>query len=229
MYQLFGAAVLAKWFVWLSGGIAVLTMLAELVLGRPVPTGAPLLWWFWTSLGSGATMGALILFGLGSTGLFPKLCRLRPLCGVFPDLDGTWRGTLESSWPRVSARLENASAQSSAQLVSATLTVKARLLSIHLSLDTDSRYSDSETILVGVSKNGGDVPCLTYVFRNRTPNPLPTDSGIHHGAARLELRHEDGVPTLRGAYWTDRNWEKGLNTAGAGVFRKCGVASVPLI
>jgi hypothetical protein len=221
MYQLFGAAELAKWFLKLSGGIAVLTMLCVLAFGRPAPGGGlPLLWWFWTSLGTGATLGGAILFGLGSTGFFPKLCRLRPFRGRFPDLDGMWRGSLESNWPLVSVRLQNAPAQPPSQPVPATLRVKARLLSIHLSLETDSRYSDSETILVGVSKSGGDVPCLTYIYRNRTPSPLSTDSGIHHGAARLELRPENGVPTFRGTYWTDRNWEKGLNTAGAVVFRK---------
>lgn len=222
MYQTIGAAALARWFVKLAGVIAMLVMAAGLLLGRPAPNGVSLLWWAWTSLGTGATLGGAILFGLGSTGLFPKLCRLRPLRGTFPDLDGTWKGSLESNWPLVSARLESAPAQLPARPVAATLRVKARLLSVHLSLETASRYSDSETVLVGVSKSGGDVPCLTYVYLNRTPSPLPTDTGIHHGAARLELREEDGVPTLRGTYWTDRNWQKGLNTAGAAVFHKVG-------
>lgn len=228
MYQLFGAATLAKWFLWLSGGFSVLTMLGALAFGRATPEGGlPLVWWFWTSLSTGATAGALILFGLGSTGFFPKLCRLRPLCGMFPDLDGTWSGTLESNWPLISAQLPGPSASSSTIPVPAALKVKARLLSIHLSLETDSRYSDSETVLVGINKSGGDVPCLTYVYRNRTPRPVPTDSGDHHGAARLELRDEDGVPTLRGVYWTDRNWQKGLNTAGVAVFRKSKEGASP--
>ena len=225
MYQLIGPAALAKWFAWLAGCIAVLTMAAGLLIGRPTPAGVPLLWWFWTSLGTGVTVAGLVLFGLGNTGLFPWLCRLRPLNGIFPDLDGTWRGALASNWPLISARMPQAPAEPPAQPVPATLKVKARLLTVHLSLETDSKYSDSETVLVGVSKSGGDVPCLAYLYLNRTPSPLPTDTGTHHGAARLELRSEDGVPTLRGTYWTDRNWEKALNTAGTAVFHKVAAAA----
>lgn len=225
MYQLIGPATLAKWFAWLAGGIALLAMAASLLIGTPAAAGGLLLWRFWTSLGTGVTLGALLLFGLGSTGLFPKLCRLRPLNSVLPDLDGTWRGALVSNWPLVSARMQDVPAGPPAQPVPATLRIRARLLTVHLSLETDSRYSDSETVLVGVSKSGGDVPCLVYLYLNRTPSPLPTDTGTHHGAARLELRCEDGVPTLRGTYWTDRNWEKALNTAGTAVFQKVAAAA----
>lgn len=221
MYQLFGAAKLATWFTSLSGAIAIVTMLAGLLFGKPMPGGtAGLAWWFWTALGTGTTLGGLILFGLGSSALFPWLCRCRPLCGVFPDLDGTWNGTLTSNWPLVSAHLPRAPLDGPLQPVAATLHIKARLLSIHLTLETETRYSDSETVLVGIAKSGGETPSLTYVYRSRVPGPLPTDTGSHHGAARLELRHEDGAPTLRGNYWTDRNWERGLNTAGLAIFRK---------
>jgi len=221
MYQLFGAAKLATWFTSLSSVIAILTMVIGLASGRTVPGGTVAVgWWVWTSLGTGATLGGLILFGLGSSGLFPWLCRCRPLCGVFPDLDGTWKGTLESNWPQVSTRLPRAPLDGPLQPVAVTLRIKARLLSIHLTLETETRYSDSETVLVGIGKSGGETPSLTYVYRSRVPGPLPTDTQSHHGAARLELRDEDGVPTLRGNYWTDRNWERGFNTAGMAVFRK---------
>ena len=225
MYQLIGPAALAKWFALLAGSIAVLAMAASWLFGKPAASGGMLLWQVWTSLGTGVTLGALLLFGLGSTRLFPKLCRLRPLNSLLPDLDGTWRGDLDSNWPLVSARMQDAPAGPAAQPVPATLKVKARLLTVHLSLETDSKYSDSETVLVGVSKSGGDVPCLAYLYLNRTSSPLATDTGIHHGAARLELRREDGVPTLRGTYWTDRNWEKGLNTAGTAVFKRVAATS----
>lgn len=225
MYQLIGPAALAKWFAWLAGGIAVLVMAVSLLTGRTAAAGGLLLWQFWSSVGTGVTLGALLLFGVGSTGLFPRLCRLRLFNGLLPDLDGTWRGALVSNWPLVSARMPVTPAGPPAKPVPATLRVRARLLTVHLSLETDSRYSDSETVLVGVSKSGGDVPCLSYLYLNRTPSPVPTDTGIHHGAARLELRHEDGVPTLRGTYWTDRNWEKGLNTAGTAVFHKVPAAA----
>jgi hypothetical protein len=196
-------------------------MIVGMLIGKPVPSGPfHLGWWVWTSFGSGATAAAMVLFGLGGSGLFPWFCRRRMLQGIFPDLDGTWRGTLESNWPQISAHLPGATPATALQPVAATLRVKARLLSISVTLETDTRYSDSETVLVGIGKNNGDVPFLTYVYQNRTPNPQPSDTGFHYGAARLELRDEDGVPTLRGPYWTNRNWEKGLNTAGAAVFRK---------
>ena len=225
MYQLVGPAALARWFALLAGGIAVVAAAVTMFTTGPAADMGPLLWQMWTSIGTGVTLGALLLFGVGSTGLFPRLCRMRPLNGRLPDLDGMWQGALVSNWPLVSARMQEAPAGPAAQPVPATLRVKARLLTVHLSLETDNRYSDSETVLVGVSKSGGDVPCLAYLYLNRTPSPLPTDTGTHHGAARLELRNEDGVPTLRGTYWTDRNWEKGLNTAGTAVFQKVAAAA----
>lgn len=226
MYQLLGAAALAKWFTVLAGAVGVLTMVAALLLGKPEPSGAfPLGWWVWTSLGTGTTVASLLLFGVGNSSLFPRLCRLRVLRGTFPDLDGTWQGMLESNWPRVSQRQADGTLPPLLP-VAATLRVKARLLSVTVTMSTDTKYSDSETVAVGVSKSAGDVPCLTYVYRNRTPNPQPTDTGVHHGAARLELRDEDGTPTLRGTCWTDRMWQNGLNTAGLAVFRK-GQAGEP--
>lgn len=56
---------------------------------------------------------------------------------------------------------------------------------------------------------------LTYVFEGRVPRPKSTDVERFDGAADLEIYIPDaGELELKGKVWTNRNWPKGLNTAG---------------
>lgn len=61
---------------------------------------------------------------------------------------------------------------------------------------------------------------LNYSYHNVTLNPEVTDSGCHYGSARVEVHEEDKCITLEGVYWTNRNWNKGLNTAGMIFFKR---------
>ena len=86
-------------------------------------------------------------------------------------------------------------------------------------LDTKDSYSNSRTILAGVAKDPVSERCrLIYVYENTTPDPEQTDTEFHLGAAVLTLKDENGEGVLEGPYWTNRNWTKGLNTAGLARF-----------
>jgi len=55
---------------------------------------------------------------------------------------------------------------------------------------------------------------IHYVFDAVVDAPEPSDVDRFYGAARLEILGDGKGMTLQGAYWTDRNWQTGQNTAG---------------
>lgn len=60
---------------------------------------------------------------------------------------------------------------------------------------------------------------LSYIYRqDNQPNEIKkTDVEGFYGAALIDVFSEND---MRGLYWTNRNWYRGLNTAGEIVFRK---------
>lgn len=179
------------------------------------------------SASKGLSGAGLLVWVLGETSLFSFVCRCPGIRRFIPDLDGEWVGTLESNWPQVSSRLspDQVGQVAHSDTVTAPTEVsvrfQVRLFSVTMNLDTDTWYSDSETLLVGVERRpGSDMVEVRYIYRNRTRRPLPTDSGSHLGAAILDLERRDGEPVLSGQYWTNRNWHMGLNTAGILTLRR---------
>ncbi len=56
---------------------------------------------------------------------------------------------------------------------------------------------------------------LDYVFKSETVDPKTTDSDSYLGAARLKFSYvNESVMEMHGHYWTNRSWNRGLNTAG---------------
>lgn len=152
----------------------------------------------------------------------PALNRL-----VYPDLNGTWRGTLASNWPVIERMAKAAkgeaetfdpfSADGHTRLteVPMTLRVEASWFKIHVRMETDSQYSNSRTLTVTpVRGENGDPHKLCYVFENESRDPVSTDSSYHKGTAWLSITNGDTATVLDGQVWTERNWRKGLNTAG---------------
>jgi len=56
---------------------------------------------------------------------------------------------------------------------------------------------------------------IHYVYDAFVGLPDQSDVDRFYGAARLILVDDDGLIFLEGTYWTDRNWQKGFNTAGS--------------
>jgi hypothetical protein len=53
---------------------------------------------------------------------------------------------------------------------------------------------------------------LYYVFESEVANPLKTDVVGFQGSAKLRVSTDN---VLTGSYWTNRNYQNGLQTAGA--------------
>ena len=162
-----------------------------------------------------------LLFLFGQTLLFPWLCRLPALWRLFPNIDGEYEVELSSNWSIIQARTEGreleASADEKDNLLQRTgkMTITARLTQVDMRVKMDDDYLTSETVTCSLLPGqGGRTPTLFYVFESRVTVPKTTDSQYHLGAARLTIPHERSPSVLEGHYWTDRNWHKGLNTAG---------------
>lgn len=219
MYQIVGLPLLLKTFVWLVLGLAAVVALATLLM--EVPTG-----WGWAKLflsatGTGISIGMAVVAVLANGRVFPWCCRQRWTFGIFPDLAGEWVGELRSNWPRIAAR--GTDAVSDIELLSrpARATITTNLFTVCMELATDDRYSTSRTFTSGISKDPttGEV-AISYLYENSTLDPKSSDVSVHYGAAKLTLRREGKDLILEGPYWTNRAWNRGLNTAGIAKVRK---------
>lgn len=66
-----------------------------------------------------------------------------------------------------------------------------------------------------------DAPELTYVYEQFDPGPIAvTDTKNHYGAGHLIYNAKQDQ--FAGEYWTQRNGDRGLNTAGTLVLRRRG-------
>jgi hypothetical protein len=224
LYQIFGVKTLAIAYAAVAAGAAVVFVVVQAVLVPPSIWGWPE--FIWKPISIGLSAAAFLLWLLGQTRLFPMACRHRWTCNVFPDLDGNWEGNLTSNWPVIEARGEDGAEHRPLLNRPSTVRIHASLLEVRMTLETKDAYSNSTTILVGAAKDKVTGTCaLTYVFRNETPNPKVTDEQSHFGAAVLTLKREGDELVLTGPYWTNRNWRKGLNTAGIATFRKRSTAA----
>lgn len=113
----------------------------------------------------------------------------------FPDLQGTWVGTIRSTF----------SADSTAQTVSAiraTLVIRQTFASITCVLYTSESESHSTAAALTESEEGGVVR-LSYMYLNRPRVTVRDRSAIHDGSALLTLARSS-VNSLVGEYWTSR-------------------------
>jgi hypothetical protein len=224
MYAVIGLPRLLTAYATSAGMVTFAILIFDTLCLHKTPSGFGWVGEIWGGIGKGMSVAAF-LFGLGETAIFPWVCRLRLISRWIPDINGRWTGSLDSNWAQISARIsgENPAAAKPTQAVPINVTIKARLFSVSMTLESVSQYSYSETVTVSVLKHGAaDTLRLAYIYENHTPQPEPTDSGHHFGAAYLDLFGRGNLQSLEGNYWTNRNWTKGLNTAGRIVLqRKC--------
>jgi|LAHU01.1.fsa_nt_gb hypothetical protein len=120
---------------------------------------------------------------------------LHPWFVSTPDLNGSWKGELRSSWtdPNTGIRKEPTEAY---MVVRQTLsTIRARL---------STRKSASELLAGSIIHNEEGLHDFIGVYRNIPKMLERQDSPIHYGG--LLIRVNGNPPrTLCGEYWTDRN------------------------
>jgi hypothetical protein len=175
---------------------------------------------FWRVASTSVSISTLVVLGFGQSPLFSWVCRLPLLRKYFPPIDGDWQVTIRSNW-NVLGQLVGLPAGEILFSKQGKVTITSRLFSVRMTFQSDDKYSKSSTTIVGVRRDPehGSIE-LNYSYHNVTRNPEVTDSGCHYGSARVEIHDEKDGLTLDGEYWTNRNWNKGLNTAGLISFRR---------
>jgi hypothetical protein len=122
---------------------------------------------------------------------------------ALPDLQGTWEGTLKSTWvdPETSKTPEP---------IRATLVICQTFHEITCSLRTGESSSESSAALLS-KRESGDGVRLSYVYTNRPMAQARPRSEMHDGAANLELITHDLKRRLEGQYWTGRKTTGDMN------------------
>lgn len=187
------------------------------------------------SLVSQSVLITVILFWvIGATPVWRKLWQWIPQLNkwVFPDLNGLWLGVQESNWSVIKRLVDTAKnqqetfdcEQSDMELLNTQIKVrvKANLFRIQVELesqprsaDPDKPYSSSYTYITVPRKHPDrEAFELYYFYKNTTTNPLTTDTSSHDGAAKLEITATGEKWQMTGRNMTDRQWRKGMNTAG---------------
>lgn len=164
---------------------------------------------------------SIMLFLAGQTRLFPWLCSLPGIWRIFPNVEGKYEVEISSNWSVIQARDEgrepDASPEGDIALFKrvGTATITARLSRIGMSLKMDDGYLTSETVTCSLRRDLGQrKPVLFYIYDSAVSVPKQTDTSRHLGGACIPIPLERRPKELLGNYWTDRNWHRGLNTAG---------------
>lgn len=162
-----------------------------------------------------------LVFLIGQTALFPLLCRIPGMWRLFPNIDGKYEVEISSNWSVIKARYEGREPEVSSDGDVALFNrvgearITARLSRIDMSLTMNDGYLTSETVMCSLRREMGERrPVLFYVYDSHVSAPKNSDSNRHLGAARIAIPLEHRPTVLEGNYWTDRNWHRGLNTAG---------------
>lgn len=156
---------------------------------------------------------------------------------VFPDLNGSWTVTIQSNWPIVDKLKE--AAQSADQtfdpfednelpeLLEESFNVKIKQswfrTNVEFLPNNESPLLESRTISVEFFKAENGAKSIAWIFeqenkQDNTRRLAVTDQPKFFGSAVLTVN--DDISKIRGQYWQNRSWDRGLNAAGWIVFTR---------
>ena len=121
---------------------------------------------------------------------------------ICPNLNGHWVAEITSNFAENARRIGD-------------VVITADMFSITMELRSDDNYQQSKVTYSQLYKDPRtNAFYLTYLFEGFVPNPAPTDDKEFNGAAKLLISVEADEIEMAGTYWTDRAWQRKLNTAG---------------
>lgn len=155
----------------------------------------------------------------------------------YPNITGEWEGYLDSN-VTVQEALRDAAKSDSKQFnqfdpeqieniplhrIPTTLSIKANILKIDITMKVISRekVSNSHSVVAKpIASVNGELHRLMYIYESTRQNPEADDTPSHIGAAQLYIDKSGDTLTMLGTYWTERNWRRASNTAGAMSFKR---------
>ena len=213
MFDSMGLAAFLRVILYVNATLAV--VLASNFFGLPSPMP------FFTQVSASVFGISALLFVVGQTSIFPRLCTLPGVWRLFPNIDAEYAVEISSNWSIIEAynagREPDVSPEGAQVLLNRVgkAKISARLTRVSMTLTMDDRYLFSETVICSVQRHRVErKPVLFYVYDSNVSVPKNMDSQRHMGAARLSIPLERCPKVLDGNYWTDRSWHLGLNTAG---------------
>ena len=219
MYQVIGIKNTALAFLFVTLAIFALINHGEIIklLDQPLD--------LLKALSSASSLAGLTFLLLGESFIFPWICKLPIVRTYFPPIDGAWDVTLQSNWGAIE-RLRGKLEVEDKITKQGKVKIFSRFFRVRMQFEADDRYSKSSTVCVAVQRDcqHGTIE-LDYIYENLTSNPMISDCSRHNGAARVQVRDEDGKVSMEGVYFTDRNWNQGLNTAGYISFKRAATGA----
>lgn len=133
---------------------------------------------------------------------------------VCPDLNGTWKVELESSYTdEVGNKLRP----------TATAEIKMDFFNFRMTLKSNNSSLTSEVVVSKIVRNEETKRFhLSYMFHaiNKKLDKKQTDADEFDGSAKLNISFEDNLKIeMNGVYWTNRKYEENMQTAGDIRFR----------
>jgi len=112
----------------------------------------------------------------------------------YPNLQGTWAGTLKSTWidPKTNKTLDPIPVQ---------FCIRQDFENIHISMYTKESSSFSQAASFVLESD--NTISLSYTYSNKPQATVRDRSEIHDGASYLRII-ESATPMLEGEYWTSR-------------------------
>lgn len=132
-----------------------------------------------------------------------KLPWFRPWLVPFPNLNGTWRGTLKSNFSSSGTRRAIGP-------IEAELTVTQTFVNMRCTMRTAKMTSTSSSAGFVLDKADDQLRQLVYTYTSRPKLSLSPGNTMHEGTVVLDI--PPGTPTtLTGRYWTTRGTMGDLN------------------
>ena len=208
MYQLIGTSKLLTAF----GITAALAALFYISIAPPEDASG-----YWRVASVSATFTGFLLFILGQTPFFPFISRLPIIRNHLPPIDGEWVGTFTSNYDKIAKAFKVENSNGGEPIV-ADFTIRARLFDVRINAVSRSPkpgYMRSDTTAFRINRcSMTHRIVIHYAYDAFVGDPHNNDVDRFHGAARLTILGEAKDLHFEGVYWTDRNWQKGMNTAG---------------
>ena len=137
----------------------------------------------------------LILYGIFASFLW-KLRILKNWLVPFPNLNGTWRGHIRTTWidPETDERPEP---------IPAILTIKQSFLRVSCVMRTAEMTSRSLVSNFVIDKQN-QLERLIYTYDSNPIETVKERSPQHYGTISVDIPRESKNAKLAGGYWTDR-------------------------
>ena len=162
-------------------------------------------WEWWSGASTGplrwASMSVTIVvsvLGGAASMLWRRIWRWFPVLEtkIFPDLNGTWAGTLVSTWA-------DPKTKQSQSPINATIYIRQSLFSTSVQLRTPESRSWSTRCLLEADREG-QIARVWYSYDNRPKAQVLHQSPRHEGVAWLEMDLSADPNRLVGQYYTHR-------------------------